>query len=90
MALGAFQSADGSISPASDIGDSTTNGSGPNPERQDAPHAHMVLSHPSQQHLFGVDLGADRVFSWQLDQDRGSLRESAENYVKVFYDFSCS
>ncbi len=53
----------GSISPASDIGYSTANGSGPNPIRQEASHAHMVLSNPSQQHLFGVDLGADRVCS---------------------------
>ena len=75
--------ADGSISPASDIGDSTTNGSGPTPERQDAPHAHMVLSPPSQQHLFGVDLGADRVFSWQLDQDTNTLSSGTVPYANI-------
>ncbi|WP_372384016.1 lactonase family protein [Vibrio sp. BS-M-Sm-2] len=75
--------ADGSIGPVSDIGYSTTNGSGPNPDRQEAPHAHMVLSHPSQQHLFGIDLGADRVFSWQLNHDKGTLSSGTVPYANI-------
>ncbi len=49
------------------------NGSGPNRERQEGPHAHMVLPRPDGSRILAVDLGADRLMSFRLDQERGML-----------------
>ena len=40
------------------------NGTGPNPDRQEGPHAHQILTDPAAGHVFGVDLGADKVNAW--------------------------
>ena len=42
-------------------------GKGPNAERQEAPHAHCILPDPSNRFALAADLGADRVFVYQLD-----------------------
>lgn len=39
-------------------------GRGPDPERQQGPHAHCALFSPDGARLFHVDLGLDRVFAW--------------------------
>ena len=36
-------------------------GSGPNPERQEGPHAHMILPSPDRGFILAVDLGTDRL-----------------------------
>ncbi|MEJ2852993.1 MULTISPECIES: lactonase family protein [unclassified Saccharothrix] len=41
-------------------------GSGPDPSRQEGPHAHQVLPDPSGEFVFAVDLGADAVFGYRL------------------------
>jgi len=48
-------------------------GSGPNPERQEGPHAHMVLPSPDGSFILAVDLGADRLMAFRLDKERGTL-----------------
>ncbi len=48
-------------------------GSGPNPERQEGPHAHMVLPSPDHNFILAVDLGTDRLMSFRLDMERGTL-----------------
>jgi 6-phosphogluconolactonase len=48
-------------------------GSGPNPERQEGPHAHMVLSSPDRNFILAVDLGTDRLMAFRLDMERGKL-----------------
>jgi 6-phosphogluconolactonase len=48
-------------------------GKGPTPERQEAPHAHCILSDPSNRFALAADLGADRVFVYRLDLDGKSL-----------------
>ena len=41
-------------------------GHGPNPERQDGPHAHCALFSEDGATLFHVDLGADHVFAYPI------------------------
>jgi 6-phosphogluconolactonase len=45
-------------------------GHGPDPERQDGPHAHCVLFGADDGELFHVDLGLDRVFRHRLEEGR--------------------
>jgi 6-phosphogluconolactonase len=49
-------------------------GTGPNAERQAAPHAHCILPDPSNRFALAADLGADRVFVYRLDPEGKSLR----------------
>lgn len=35
--------------------------------RQDAPHAHQIMQHPTEDWVVAVDLGADRVYEYALD-----------------------
>jgi len=48
-------------------------GSGPNPERQDGPHAHMIVPSPDRGFILAVDLGTDRLMAFRLDMERGTL-----------------
>lgn len=48
-------------------------GSGPNPTRQTAPHAHCVLPDHENRHVLVVDLGIDAVVTYQLDARTGKL-----------------
>lgn len=64
---------DGEIEPMSDQLQAPGNGSGPDPVRQEGPHAHMMLSNPGAQHVFGVDLGGDSILAWELDAATGKL-----------------
>lgn len=64
--------ADGSLAAATHV--VQHGGSGPNTERQDAPHAHCILADPSNRFVLAADLGADRVFVYRLDLDGKSLR----------------
>ena len=48
-------------------------GSGQNPHRQEAPHAHMVLPSPDNQFLIVPDLGVDTVFVYRFDEQDGKL-----------------
>ncbi|HET7477376.1 MAG TPA: lactonase family protein [Dermatophilaceae bacterium] len=41
-------------------------GRGPDPARQQGPHAHMAAFDPGGRHLFAVDLGIDAVLSYRL------------------------
>ena len=48
-------------------------GSGPNAERQEGPHAHMVVPSPDLGFILAVDLGTDRLMAFRLDRERGAL-----------------
>ena len=63
---------DGALAPATQVVQHT--GSGPNPERQAAPHAHCILTDHSNRFALAADLGADRVFVYRLDLDGRALR----------------
>ncbi|MEH6453316.1 MAG: lactonase family protein [Psychromonas sp.] len=64
---------DGSLGNMSDMFQSAGNGSGPDEDRQSGPHAHMILTNPGAQHVFGVDLGADKIISLNLDIETGKF-----------------
>jgi len=48
-------------------------GTGPDKERQEAPHAHCIIPDPSNRYALAADLGADRVFVYELDAERKSI-----------------
>jgi len=50
-------------------------GSGPDAERQDGPHAHMVACDPVEDIVFAVDLGTDSVHVYGFDPATGQLTE---------------
>ncbi|GAB3232857.1 lactonase family protein [Glycomyces halotolerans] len=57
--------ADGSLGEPTDVYDLV--GSGPDPERQTGPHAHQIVCHAGR--VLVVDLGSDRVHTFDLDGD---------------------
>ena len=66
--------ANGALGPAAQVVRHT--GTGPNAERQEAPHAHCILPDSSNRYALAADLGADRVFVYRLDLDGKSLRHT--------------
>lgn len=48
-------------------------GSGPNTERQDAPHPHSVFQLPESDRFIVSDLGTDTLYIYKLDQQTGKL-----------------
>jgi 6-phosphogluconolactonase len=68
---------DGSLGPVSS--EIQQSGSGPNAERQEAPHPHAVMFDPSGQYIATADLGTDQVQIFQL-QD-GQLVQVSETTV---------
>jgi 6-phosphogluconolactonase len=55
-------------------------GSGPNRARQEGAHAHMVLPGPGG-FVYAADLGADRVFTYRLNRQWGTLHPAAEPWA---------
>ena len=53
-------------------------GHGPDPERQDHAHAHMVSPGVGQGPIFGVDLGTDSVYRYDLDEATGSANHELD------------
>nr|WP_050514415.1 lactonase family protein [Streptomyces rimosus] len=53
-------------------------GSGPDPGRQEGPHAHQIITDPKGTHVFAVDLGTDKVYTYRLDPASGALRPLSE------------
>ena len=75
--------ADGSLGALTDNFQGVGNGTGPNPDRQEGPHAHQILTDPDVGHVFGVDLGADKVNVWTLDLGTGLLTPNVVPFVPV-------
>jgi 6-phosphogluconolactonase len=73
---------DGSIGAMTDNFQSVGNGTGPNPARQEGPHAHQILTDLDGNHVFGVDLGADKVNVWNLDST-GKLIQNTVPFVPI-------
>ena len=62
---------DGSLDEASDVVHHT--GRGPNADRQEGPHPHMIVTAPAGGFVLVPDLGADRVVAYHLDHGTGRL-----------------
>jgi 6-phosphogluconolactonase len=56
-------------------------GSGPNPRRQEGPHAHSVNYSPDGKLVLVCDLGLDRVMMYRLDVATGKLAPNDPAYV---------
>ena len=69
---------EGRLGPATD--DVQFHGSGPH-ERQEGPHAHMVM--PQGRFIFAVDLGSDRIYVYRLDLDKGKLIPADPPWVQL-------
>lgn len=67
--------ADGSLGEAVDVEQAA--GSGPNRERQEAPHAHSVLLDRANRFAYSCDLGTDKVMVYRFDARDGSLTPNA-------------
>src|SRR3989441_13222014 len=73
----------GSIGPMTDNFQGEGNVTGPNPARQEGPHAHQILTDLDAGHVFGVDLGADKVNVWTLDLGTGVLTPNTVPFAPV-------
>jgi len=62
---------DGRLGEATDL--VQFSGSGPHPERQEGPHAHMILPSPRGTFIVAVDLGTDRLVAFRSGMERGTL-----------------
>lgn len=70
--------ADGSLGPRKDF--IQNEGSGPNRQRQEGPHAHCVVTDASDRHVFDCDLGIDKVLIYNFDPASGALRPGDPPY----------
>jgi 6-phosphogluconolactonase len=75
--------ANGSIGPMTALFQSVGNGTGPHPDRQEGPHAHQILTDLDGNHVFGVDLGADKVDALNLDLGSGALSANTVPFAPV-------
>ena len=64
--------ADGRIKPRSQL--VKHSGSGPDKNRQEAPHPHYVGTDPGDRFLFVPDLGTDKVVIYEMDLAKGTLK----------------
>jgi 6-phosphogluconolactonase len=58
-------------------------GSGPNKERQEGPHAHCVMLDQSNRYAFAVDLGLDKVMIYRFDSKLGKLTPASSQWAQL-------
>jgi 6-phosphogluconolactonase len=58
-------------------------GSSVNPDRQEGPHAHCIVTDPGNRFAFVCDLGLDKVMIFRFDSAKGSLTPAAPAVVPV-------
>lgn len=73
--------ADGALGQATEI--VQHQGAGPNPWRQEGPHAHSVTLDPANRFAFVCDLGLDKVMIYRLDLDGGKLTPHTRPWVQA-------
>ncbi|WOX11156.1 lactonase family protein [Streptomyces sp. N50] len=57
-------------------------GSGPVTGRQEGTHAHQVVVDPAGRYILATDLGADTVFTYELDTDAGKLKLVSASQIR--------
>ena len=72
---------DGGLGPATQVVQHT--GSGADPDRQAAPHAHYVRADPLNRYVFVADLGIDQVRIYPFDADTGRLNTANARVVST-------
>ena len=73
--------ADGSLEKAASVIQHV--GSSVNPKRQQGPYAHSIVVSPDNRFAFAADLGADRVFAYQLDSKTARLTPNRQPWVRT-------
>jgi 6-phosphogluconolactonase len=58
-------------------------GKSENPTRQEAPHAHSIISSPDGRYVFAADLGIDKIMIYKLDKDAGTLTPAEQPFAKL-------
>jgi 6-phosphogluconolactonase len=58
-------------------------GSGPNPKRQERPHAHSVILDPANRRAFSADLGIDRVMVYSFNRESGAVSPAAQPELRM-------
>jgi len=71
----------GYLGPNSDFIQHT--GHGPNPERQEGPHAHSIQVDPTNQRVLVADLGLDQIKLYQFDAAAGKLRPDPVGVIPI-------
>ncbi|MBZ0300907.1 MAG: lactonase family protein [Anaerolineae bacterium] len=71
--------ADGSLAEASDTVQHS--GSGVNPQRQEGPHAHCIMTDPTGDYVLISDLGLDKVMVYHFDRHTGKLTAGTPGQV---------
>ncbi len=51
-------------------------GIGPDSTRQEAPHAHSIIIGPNQKHAYSADLGADKIYIFNIEEDNNIIADS--------------
>lgn len=74
---------DGSLGEVVGFYQSEANGRGAIGERQEGAHAHMIVNGPSEEHVFGVDLGTDKILAFKLNTENGELSLSDVPFANV-------
>lgn len=49
----------------------------------DRTHAHMIQSDPSGRYVLHIDLGLDKIFVWQFDDQKGTLQPAETHFVSL-------
>ncbi|MFF1630285.1 lactonase family protein, partial [Streptomyces sp. NPDC058272] len=49
---------------------------------QQGPHAHQFITSPDGGHVLAVDLGTDTVYTYRLDQSKGTLTEVSQAHTR--------
>jgi 6-phosphogluconolactonase len=60
-----------------------TGGSGANPKRQNAPHAHSLNFNRDGTQAFVADLGKDQILMFDVDAAAGTMKPSKQPFVKL-------
>lgn len=58
-------------------------GSGPNPKRQQGPHAHSINVSPDDRFAFVADLGIDKIMIYKLDTEKGTITPNDPPFAKL-------
>jgi 6-phosphogluconolactonase len=75
---------DGSLEPASVVHQhARRTGSGPNPKRQEGPHAHFITDDPANRFVLANDLGIDQTLVYRLDAASGALPANDPPFARL-------
>jgi 6-phosphogluconolactonase len=58
-------------------------GSGADKSRQEAPHAHAIVTSPDDRFALAADLGADKIFIYRFDSKNGTMSPNDPGSVSV-------